>query len=48
MNPHVLRRVIFTPAVRIDGVLKCTGRVPTLAEATSWLATAAEAQPEES
>ena len=34
-------RVIFTPAVRVNGDLKCTGRVPTLAEVTNWLATAA-------
>lgn len=37
------QKVIFTPAVRINGELKCTGRVPTLAEVTTWLAAAAEA-----
>ena len=36
-------RVLFTPAVRINGELKCAGRVPALAEVTAWLATAAEA-----
>lgn len=30
--------VMFTPAVRINGELKCTGRVPQVAEVTSWLA----------
>ncbi|MDR7520553.1 MAG: thioredoxin family protein [Armatimonadota bacterium] len=34
-------RVLFTPAVRINGEVKCTGRVPQVAEVTSWLATAA-------
>ncbi len=34
-------RVIFTPAVRVNGELKCTGRVPTVAEITTWLTTAA-------
>lgn len=34
-------RVLFTPAVRINGELKCTGRVPQVAEVTTWLATAA-------
>ena len=38
-----LQRVVFTPAVRVNGELKCTGRVPALAEVTTWLATAAEA-----
>lgn len=44
-DPRVmaLQRVIFTPAVAINGELKCTGRVPSLAEVTSWLATSAEA-----
>ncbi|MDR7418595.1 MAG: thioredoxin family protein [Armatimonadota bacterium] len=37
-------RVMFTPAVRINGELKCTGRVPTLPEVTNWLTTAAAAE----
>ncbi len=35
------QRVIFTPAVRVNGELRCTGRVPTVAEITTWLTTAA-------
>jgi small redox-active disulfide protein 2 len=35
------QRVMFTPAVRVNGEMKCTGRVPQLAEVTTWLATAA-------
>jgi small redox-active disulfide protein 2 len=35
------QRVMFTPAVRINGVVTCTGRVPTAAEVTTWLTTAA-------
>jgi hypothetical protein len=31
-------RVIFTPAVRINGEVKCTGRVPAVDELTTWLA----------
>jgi small redox-active disulfide protein 2 len=34
-------RVIFTPAVRVNGEVRCTGRVPTPAEVTNWLTTAA-------
>ena len=30
-------RVFFTPAVRIDGEMKSTGRVPTVEEITDWL-----------
>ncbi len=37
------QRVVFTPAVRINGEVKCIGRVPTLTEVTTWLATAADA-----
>ncbi len=36
-------RVLFTPAVRINDELKSTGRVPSVAEVTTWLATAAAA-----
>ncbi len=35
------QRVIFTPAVRVNGEIRCTGRVPTVAEITTWLTTAA-------
>jgi len=35
------QRVMFTPAVRINGELKCAGRVPEVAEITTWLTTAA-------
>jgi len=34
-------RVMFTPVVRINGEVKCSGRVPDVRELTSWLATAA-------
>ncbi|MBI4279949.1 MAG: thioredoxin family protein [Armatimonadetes bacterium] len=34
-------RIVFTPAVRINGEVKCSGRVPTAAEVTTWLANAA-------
>lgn len=30
-------RVFFTPAVRIDGEMKSTGRVPTVDEIQGWL-----------
>lgn len=30
--------VLSTPAVVIDGQIKCTGRVPSVYEVTSWLA----------
>ena len=30
--------VLTTPAVTVDGVLKCSDRVPELAEMTAWLA----------
>ena len=29
--------VYWTPAVRVDGTLKCSGRVPSLKEARGWL-----------
>ncbi len=35
-------RVLFTPAVRINGEVKCTGRVPSVPEVTTWLASAAQ------
>lgn len=30
-------RVFFTPAVRIEGEMKSTGRVPAVEEITGWL-----------
>jgi small redox-active disulfide protein 2 len=30
-------RVFFTPAVRIDGEMKSTGRVPAVEEISKWL-----------
>ena len=30
-------RVFFTPAVRIDGEMRSTGRVPTVEEISTWL-----------
>jgi len=30
-------RVFFTPAVRLDGEIKSTGRVPTVEEIAGWL-----------
>ena len=30
-------RVFFTPAVRIDGEMKSTGRVPSVEEISKWL-----------
>lgn len=31
--------VLSTPAIVIDGVVKCTGRVPSAAELMGWLST---------
>ena len=31
-------RIISTPAVMVNGQIKCTGRVPTGDEVTSWIA----------
>jgi hypothetical protein len=39
-------RVVFTPAVRVNGEVKCAGRVPALAEVTTWLTTVAVAATE--
>ena len=33
-------RIISTPAVMVNGQIKCTGRVPTVDEVTSWIAEA--------
>ncbi len=38
-------RVFFTPAVRIDGEMKSTGRVPTVEEISKWLIDHAPASP---
>lgn len=35
-------KVMMTPALVVDGVVKVAGRVPSVAEITTWLATAAE------
>jgi small redox-active disulfide protein 2 len=34
----VMAGVMTTPAVAVDGVMKISGRVPTLAEIKGWLA----------
>ncbi|MFH1011511.1 MAG: thioredoxin family protein [bacterium] len=34
--------VYWTPAVRINGALKCTGRVPSLKEVRGWLQQSAQ------
>ncbi len=38
-DPKVIaqNRVFFTPAVRIDGEMKSTGRVPSVEEINKWL-----------
>ncbi len=36
--------ILATPALVINGEVKCAGRVPGAAEITSWLATAANEQ----
>lgn len=37
-------RTLATPALVINGMVKCAGRIPSVAEITSWLATAANEQ----
>ena len=34
-------KVMMTPALVIDGQVRAAGRIPTVAEITTWLATAA-------
>ncbi len=41
---EIRKRVMMTPALVVDGVVKVAGRIPSEAELTSWLATAAEKQ----
>jgi small redox-active disulfide protein 2 len=36
--------VMMTPALVIDGAVKCSGRIPRAAEIISWLTTAAAAK----
>ena len=31
------RGVMFTPALSVDGVVKCVGKVPTIQEIKAWL-----------
>ncbi len=33
-------RILFTPAVLVNGELKCTGRVPKANEVAEWIAAA--------
>ena len=38
-------RVMATPALVIDGELKCAGRLPTVAEMVTWIVNRAAATP---
>jgi len=40
-----MQRVFFTPAVRINGEMRSTGRVPGLEEIAGWLREAAASAP---
>ena len=33
----MLAGIMATPAVAVDGVVKCTGRIPTKDEVTAWI-----------
>jgi small redox-active disulfide protein 2 len=44
MQEIVKFKVMFTPALVVNGAVECAGRVPEVAEIVSWLATAAEQQ----
>jgi small redox-active disulfide protein 2 len=37
VRQYAARGVVFTPAVAIDGELKCTGRIPKSEEVQEWL-----------
>jgi small redox-active disulfide protein 2 len=37
IRQYAPRGVVFTPAVAIDGELKCTGRIPKSEEVQEWL-----------
>ncbi len=37
IRQYAARGVVFTPAVAIDGELKCAGRIPSTAEIEGWL-----------
>jgi len=37
IREYAPRGVVFTPALAIDGVLKCSGRIPSTAEIQTWL-----------
>ncbi|MDR7519999.1 MAG: thioredoxin family protein [Armatimonadota bacterium] len=37
-------RILFTPVVRVNGEVKCAGRVPKVGEVATWLAAAATAE----
>lgn len=37
LQEMMLLGVMSTPAVVVDGVVKCTGRIPTKAEVAAWI-----------
>ncbi len=41
------RGVMFTPGLAIDGEVKCTGKIPSSAEITSWITTKLAKQQEQ-
>lgn len=40
-------RVMMTPALVVDGVVKVAGRIPSVAEIKTWLATDVEQAPQQ-